>query len=94
MTQLLTLNELAGTSEEGNLFPKNWRFSFIDGVLNIERTFISLDQIRFDNDKNAARAAGRDASLVTELQNSFSLGVDTTQFIPIIEKLAVPEIER
>ena len=93
MTQLLTLNELAGTSEEGNLFPKNWRFSFIDGVLNIERTFISLDQIRFDNDKNAARAAGRDASLVTELQNSFSLGVDTTQFIPIIEKLAVPEIE-
>jgi hypothetical protein len=93
MTQLLSLDKLAGTPDEGNLFPINWRFSFVQGVNNTGRICIPLDQILFENKFNTVRAGGRDASLVAELQNSFASGVDTTQYLPIIEKLPVPIVD-
>jgi hypothetical protein len=91
MTQVLSLSAINSSPEIGNLFPTNWRFSLLDGVRTTGRVCVRLDQIRTNAHDNPVREGGRNASLVADLKNSFTRGVLTGAFLPVIEKLAVAE---
>lgn len=93
MTQVLALDAINGSSEIGNSFPQNWRFSLLNGVRTTGRIFVRLDQIRNNPTDNPVRHGGRNAGLVNELKNSFSRGVLTGAYLPVIEKLPVAETD-
>lgn len=76
-------------------FATNYKFETFSGVKYVGREFIELDKIYSNTESNhVVRHGGADLNLIEKLKTSFSRRIDTTEFLPIVSRLAVNKFDR
>jgi hypothetical protein len=73
-----------------NIFPKNYLFDDVDGIEWIERKFIPFDMIEMDPYNNIVRIGGTNPTLINDLRDSMSKGINPSECIPVLQELSVP----
>ena len=73
-----------------SIFPKNYLFDEIDGVKWKERSFIPFDMIEMDPYDNIVRVGGTNATLINDLRDSMSKGINPSECLPVLQELKIP----
>lgn len=73
-----------------SIFPKNYLFDDIEGVAWKERKIIPFDMIEMDPFDNIVRIGGTNSTLINELRESMSKGINPSECLPVLQELKVP----
>lgn len=73
-----------------DVFPKNYLFDTIEGVEWKERKIIPFDMIEIDPFDNIVRVGGTNPTLINELRDSMSKGINPNECLPVLQELKVP----